>query len=159
MTAAYGNSAGVPPRCSLVSREDADAAARVDEACHSAIVGRRAARLVAEWGKRLRLTEAELQILWRLSSSPVGGLDQTALANALAFSPAQISASVERLRARGCVCPTATVADRRRRHWQLADAGRELLQRLTITASPPTRPQGQASPSVLGADGGREAAA
>jgi DNA-binding MarR family transcriptional regulator len=135
----------------LAAHEEGETAAHIEAMCVTAIHGRRAARVVAEWAKRIGLTEAELQLLWRLRSALSGGIDQTALASALAFSPAQISASVERLKDHGCVSPVSSAADRRRRHWQLSTAGRELLdQMLVVVALQRREPNG---------DGGREVAA
>jgi DNA-binding MarR family transcriptional regulator len=105
---------------------------------------------VAEWSKRFGLSEAEFQLLWWLRSAPDDGFDQTALASALAFSPAQISASVERLRAQGHIAPTRPVADRRRHHWQLSATGRELIDQMLVAVTLLRR-------EVNG--GGREAAA
>jgi DNA-binding MarR family transcriptional regulator len=119
----------------LAAPEVGAATAHVDRTCAAAMSGRRAARQIAEWAKRFGLTEAELQILWQLRSAPNGGLDQTALANSLAFSPAQISASVERLRAEDRICPIGTVADRRRHHWRLSAAGSELINHVLVAAA------------------------
>ncbi len=102
----------------------------VDRTCDAAVTGRRAARTLAEWSKRFRLTEAEFQLLWRLRAAPKEGIDQTTLANALAFSPAQISASVERLREQGWICSGNAASDRRRHHWQLSATGCELLEKM-----------------------------
>jgi DNA-binding MarR family transcriptional regulator len=108
-----------------------DAAIRqVDRPCRTAIDGRRAVRALADWSKRFGLSEAEFQVLWRLRSAPADGLDQTSLSQTLAFSAAQISATVERLRARGWICEGSTLGDRRRHHWLLAGSGRELLEQL-----------------------------
>jgi DNA-binding MarR family transcriptional regulator len=132
--------------------------AHVDGTCSVAIRGRRAARVVAEWAKRFGLTEAELQLLWRLRTAPDAGLDQTTLADALAFSPAQISASVERLRSRGLICAT-TSSDRRRRYWQLSAAGRELLEQIArVVMSQHCQTEGELSAYASGAND-REAAA
>jgi DNA-binding MarR family transcriptional regulator len=132
--------------------------AHVDRACLSAIGGRRAARAVAEWAKRFGLTEAEFQILWRLRSAPDDGFNQTSLAGALAFSPAQISASVERLRAHGHICPSISVTDRRRHLWRLSAAGRELLDQILVAMTLLRCQPGNESKIDLGG-GGREAAA
>jgi DNA-binding MarR family transcriptional regulator len=112
-----------------------DRVGHVDRTCRTAIGGRRAARALAEWARRFGLTEAELQLLWRLRSAPQEGLDQTALAAALAFSPAQISASVERLRAQAWICARGAVGDRRRHHWQLSTRGRELIDKMLSAAA------------------------
>jgi DNA-binding MarR family transcriptional regulator len=112
----------------VFARRQSEIAPYVDRTCTIAIRGRSAARLVAEWAKQSGLTEAELQLLWRLRSAPAEGFDQTALASALEFSPAQISASVERLRARGHICPSEAARDRRRRRWHLSVTGRDVLE-------------------------------
>jgi DNA-binding MarR family transcriptional regulator len=62
-----------------------------------------------------------------LRASATEGIDQTQLARELSFSPAQISASIERLRVQGRVCLCDGRGDRRRRRWQLSASGRELL--------------------------------
>jgi DNA-binding MarR family transcriptional regulator len=142
----------------LIAHAERYTIAQVDHACTVAIGGRRAARTIAEWSKRLGLTEAEFQILWRLRLAPNAGFDQTSLANALAFSPAQISASIERLRANGRICPTGTIADRRRHHWQLSATGCELLEQMLVAAKLlQCKPGGEAQSDLSG--GCREAAA
>jgi DNA-binding MarR family transcriptional regulator len=104
------------------------------------------------------VVQAISQILWRLRLAPNTGFDQTSLANALAFSPAQISASIERLRAKGRICPTSSVADRRRHHWQLSETGCELLDQMLIAATLlRCQPGGEAQSDLSG--GCREAAA
>lgn len=109
-------------------------AAQVTCLCGVATTGRRASRVIAKWVKRFELSEAEFQLLWRLSSAPVNGLDQTALSKTLAFSPAQISSTVERLRARGWICARGDTADRRRNHWLLTNVGQERLISILIAA-------------------------
>ncbi len=111
------------------------AAEHVDRTCHVAIVGRRASRALAAWAKPFGLSEAELQLLWQLGSSSSDGLDQTALAKALAFSPAQISACVERLSANAWICARAAGGDRRRNLWQLSEQGGILLDQMAATAA------------------------
>ena len=135
MTATYGNLDDRDRTRRIALRSHNDAVGHVDRTCRTAVGGRRAVRALAEWGKRFGLTEAELQLLWRLRSAPQDGLDQTALASALAFSPAQISASVERLRAQGWVCASSAIGDRRRHHWQLSATGRELLDQMLNAAT------------------------
>jgi DNA-binding MarR family transcriptional regulator len=53
----------------------------------------------------------------------------------LACSPAQISATVERLRAQGQICALAGSADRRRHRWQLSPSGQELVDRMLADAT------------------------
>jgi DNA-binding MarR family transcriptional regulator len=81
------------------------------------------------------LSEAEFQLLWRLRTAADDGIDQTALAKSLAFSAAQISASVERLRARGWIVSQSANGDRRRHQWQLSAAGLALVLQM-IAAAP-----------------------
>jgi DNA-binding MarR family transcriptional regulator len=107
---------------------------RVDQACHTAISGRRASRALAEWAKRFGLSEAEFQVLWRLRTPAGLSLDQTALAAELAFSPAQISATVERLKLRGWICAVGAAGDRRRHLWHLTAVGQEVVAQLLKTA-------------------------
>ncbi|MCI0334635.1 MAG: MarR family winged helix-turn-helix transcriptional regulator [Planctomycetes bacterium] len=130
MTATDGNSGDFAPVRASDARGHDAVVGHVDQTCSAASTGRRAARALAEWSKRFRLTEAEFQLLWRLRAAPGEGIDQTTLANALAFSPAQISASVERLRAKGWVSASSATGDRRRHHWQLSATGRELLNNM-----------------------------
>jgi DNA-binding MarR family transcriptional regulator len=110
-------------------------AEQVDRTCQLAIVGRRASRALAAWAKPFGISEAELQLLWQLGSSSDDGLDQTALARALAFSPAQICACVERLSAHAWICARAASGDRRRNLWQLSEHGRKLLDQMAATAA------------------------
>jgi len=135
LTATDGNLGDCDPARGIALRAHDDAVGHVDHTCLTAVCGRRAARALAEWAKRFGLTEAELQLLWRLRSAPQDGLDQTALATALAFSPAQISASVERLRAQAWICARGATGDRRRHHWQLSITGRELLDTMVSAAA------------------------
>ena len=80
-----------------------------------AIEGRRAGRMIAAWAKAFDLSEPELQLLWCLRQELGDGVDQTTISTRLAFSPAQVSAMVERLRAHGLIIQRLTVGDRRRR--------------------------------------------
>jgi DNA-binding MarR family transcriptional regulator len=103
--------------------------------CKSAIGGRRAARALAEWAQRFALSEAEFHVLWRLRAAAAEGLDQTTLAGELAFSPAQVSATVERLRARDFIVQQAAPQDRRRHLWRLSVGGAELLGQMVEAAA------------------------
>jgi DNA-binding MarR family transcriptional regulator len=123
VTATQDNSAG---------RNSAD---RVDQACAAAANGRRAARALSEWTRRFGLTEAEFQLLWRLRLAPADGLNQTALAVALAFSAAQVSAVVEHLRQRALIGERGATGDRRRHHWQLTADGLVLLNQMLESAA------------------------
>jgi DNA-binding MarR family transcriptional regulator len=142
------------------AQAEAETVAHVDQTCLSAIGGRRAARALAYWAKRFGLGEAEFQLLWRLRSAPADGFDQTALATTLAFSPAQISASVERLRAQGWICSNGSIADRRRRHWKLSEAGLELIDQMLVAATLlRSQGEGRTPPTDHFGRSGREAAA
>lgn len=160
LTARGGKFGDGNPVRGLSPHTEAATIARVDGACSTAIRGRRAARVVAEWAKRLELTEAEFQLLWRLRTAPGAGLDQTALAGELAFSPAQISASVERLRIQELVCATGSATDRRRRHWRLSGLGHALVGQMLVAETPRHDQAGnERSIEELNGDGGRETAA
>ena len=101
-----------------------DATSSLERACSAAADGRRAARALGQWCDRFALGEPEFQVLWTLRDLAGGGFDQTMLARRLAYSPAQVSATVERLRARGCIAQQAIEGDRRRNLWCLSDAGK-----------------------------------
>jgi len=58
-----------------------------------------------------------------LRSGDGGGFDQTTLARRLAYSTAQVSATVEKLRARGWISQQASGGDRRRNLWRLSADG------------------------------------
>jgi DNA-binding MarR family transcriptional regulator len=159
LTAQDGNSGDVVPMRGVTVHEEGDTVEHVDRTCLMAVHGRRAARVVAEWAKRFGLSEPEFQLLWRLRSAPVDGCNQTALAASLAFSPAQISASVERLRALGYLCLSQSSTDRRRRQWQLSSAGRERLDQVLLAAALQRSQPDCASASDMIGGGCREAAA
>jgi DNA-binding MarR family transcriptional regulator len=135
LTAISGNSGDRCVDGDRKGRAASDDASRLERTCRSAIAGRRAARAIAEWARQFELSEAEAQLLWRLRTAPDSGIDQTALAKSLAFSAAQISASVERLRTRGWVTSRSAIGDRRRHHWQLSDAGVSLLSKMEAAAA------------------------
>ena len=103
---------------------------RVDGACLMAIEGRRAGRMIAAWAKSFDLSEPELQLLWCLRQEPGDGFDQTTIAQRLAFSPAQVSAMVERLRLSGLIMQRLTVGDRRRHQWRLSGDGQAIVDQL-----------------------------
>jgi DNA-binding MarR family transcriptional regulator len=106
----------------------------VARTCETAIDGRRAIRTLGQWSARVQLSEPELQILWLLHEAAGGGVDQTTLATRLAFSPAQVSACVEKLRVRGCISHHEAAGDRRRHLWQLAANGSNALQNFVQVA-------------------------
>jgi DNA-binding MarR family transcriptional regulator len=107
---------------------------RLEQVCQTAIVGRRAVRQLSQWSERFELSESELQILSCLSRSAALGVDQTTLAAGLAFSAPQVSACVEKLRARGLILHHEARGDRRRRLWQLSEDGFALLQQIMKAA-------------------------
>ena len=85
---------------------------------------------MARWCKQYGLSEPEFQVLWQLHILNGGGTDQSTLAKGLALSPAQVSATVERLRAEGWTAQQPMPRDRRRRFWQLSAEGRTVLQQM-----------------------------
>jgi DNA-binding MarR family transcriptional regulator len=107
---------------------------RLEHVCQTAIVGRRAVRQLSQWSERFELSESELQILSCLGGSIGSGVDQTTLATGLAFSPPQVSACVEKLRARGLIVHHEARGDRRRRLWQLTADGIAILQQVVRVA-------------------------
>jgi DNA-binding MarR family transcriptional regulator len=107
----------------------------VEQACRAVLEGRRGARILARWCKPFGLSEPEFQVLWRLHSAAGSGTDQSTLAKLLVLSPAQVSTTIERLRARGWIVQQAMPHDRRRRLWQLAVDGRALLERMLAGAT------------------------
>jgi DNA-binding MarR family transcriptional regulator len=107
---------------------------RVGITCRTAVDGRRAIRALAEWAQQFELAEPEFQVLWCLRWGPADGLDQTTLAKRLACSPAQVSATVERLRSRGWISQHQLPDDRRRNLWQLSAGGNDLLEKMVTAA-------------------------
>ena len=110
------------------------AVARIGFTCRTAVGGRGAVRALAEWARRFNLSEPEFQILWCLRSPALEGLDQSTLARRLAYSPAQVSATVERLRAAGWIVQRQAQRDRRRHLWQLSETGRNHLNEMLAAA-------------------------
>lgn len=108
----------------------------IERICHAVIDGRRAARILTKWVKRFALTEPEFQLLWRLRQTNCKGLDQTTLAEQLALSTAQVSASVERLRGQGWISQLQATGDRRRNLWHLTPDGESFLADMLATADP-----------------------
>jgi DNA-binding MarR family transcriptional regulator len=106
-----------------------DAAVRcLDKLCQSAIDGRYAVRDLLPYLQRYSLGEPDLQVLWSLRNEPPTGLDQTTLAGQLAYSAAQVSATVEKLRKRGLLSNHESPGDRRRRLWKLSADGQSLIR-------------------------------
>jgi DNA-binding MarR family transcriptional regulator len=107
---------------------------RFQRTCHAAIDGRRAARLLASWSNRFGLGEPDLQVLWTLRRAAPASLDQSTLAGRLVISPAQVSATVERLRAGKWIEQSPNLADRRRNLWHLTADGQRMLERILAAA-------------------------
>jgi DNA-binding MarR family transcriptional regulator len=119
------------------ARHSVDAAGdQLERVCQTAIDGRRAVRLLARWAERFQLSESELQILSCLCAVVGPGVDQTTLATQLALSPPQVSACVEKLRARGLILACEARGDRRRRLWQSSAIGSGVLQEIAQADSP-----------------------
>jgi DNA-binding MarR family transcriptional regulator len=107
---------------------------RLRTTCRTAADGRRATRALADWAQHFELGEPDFQVLWCLRGSGACGLDQISLAKLLACSPAQVSATVERLRARGCISQRQSPGDRRRNLWQLTASGSQLIDHMLNAA-------------------------
>ena len=107
---------------------------RLEHVCQTAIDGRRAVRKLAQWAERFQLSESELQIIWSLCGVIGPGIDQTTLAAQLALSPPQVSACVEKLRARGLIVICEARGDRRRRLWQSSARGSSVMQEIVQAA-------------------------
>jgi DNA-binding MarR family transcriptional regulator len=106
---------------------ESDARGEVGRACNIAADGRRAVRALGQWCQRFEITEPEFQVLWCLRNEANGGFDQTTLARWLAYSPAQVSSTVERLRTRGWIAQQIVDGDRRRNMWRLTASGGSLV--------------------------------
>jgi DNA-binding MarR family transcriptional regulator len=114
-----------------IRADDADIVGRL---CCASIEGRRAAKMLGALSKQLALTEPEFEILWCLRNAECGGMDQTTLAGRLVFSPAQVSACVEKLRVRGLIICHDVPGDRRRHLWALTGKATELLKQAVLAA-------------------------
>lgn len=156
LSAAFARQGRLALTAPIATRDDALSA--LDQACRRVIDGRRAARVLAAWTRRFELGEAEILTLWWLSST-AGGVDQTTLAQQLALSPAQISATVERLRARGQIVQDVSRGDRRRHVWQLSAEGRRLLDDALTLPRAVGRQAPAQPPSALPPESTQEAAA
>jgi DNA-binding MarR family transcriptional regulator len=131
---------------------------RVSTTCLTAADGRRAIRALTEWARPFELAEPEFQVLCCLRWS-ADGLDQTTLARRLACSPAQVSATVERLRLRGSIAQHQMPGDRRRNLWQLTAEGSALLDRMFAAAGYLPRWESTENPAQTAIPQSREAAA
>jgi DNA-binding MarR family transcriptional regulator len=138
---------------------DGAAYARVETTCQTVVNGRRAARILGGWSELLQLTEPEVQILWCLRDAATQGVDQTTLATQLAFSPALISACVEKLRARDLITNCGAPGDRRRRLWQLTAGGCDSLQKIVEAAGQALQADSSAAKNTNATRASREAAA
>ncbi len=154
MTAANSGYLGEVP----ISVTADDAARRVGLTCRTAVDGRRAARAINDWARRFALGEPEFQVLWRLGTCSQVGLDQTSLAKSLACSPAQVSAVVERLQARGWIQQRPEIQDRRRHLWQLSPKGQSLVAEMLSAAGYLEFPAEATEQSAPASDERREAA-
>jgi len=123
------------PATDTARGQPATADARVVERiCRAVVDGRRFSRALAHWCKRFGLSEPEFQVLRWLHEAAGSGTDQSTLAKGLALSPAQVSATVERLRTQGWIAQQSRPHDRRRNFWQLSDGGRSLVERMLADA-------------------------
>ena len=112
-------------------------ASELNLACRAIVDGRRAARALACWMRQFELSEPEFLVLWCLRGTASAGLDQSTIAENLALSPAQVSATVERLRIRGCIAREEVSGDRRRHLWRLSASGCALLATIYFDAEGP----------------------
>lgn len=103
---------------------------QVEHLVQTAADGRRAGKALSAWTRRFHVSEAEFQLLWLLRTSAQVGRTQTTLARELAFSPAQVSVVVERMRERGWIFQHRAAGDRRQHLWCLSLSGRSLLEEM-----------------------------
>ena len=75
----------------------------------SAADGRRAARALAQWCERFELSEPEFQVLWCLRDASGERVRSDDVGQTAGIFPAQVSATVERLRARGWISQHAAL--------------------------------------------------
>ena len=120
-----------------------EAAQHIERTCRAVVGGRRAARVLTSWSRQFDLNEPDFQVLWTLRLVAPECLDQATLAGRLVLSPAQVSATVERLRARSWIVRTPSWNDRRRNLWQLTIQGQRTLERILAEAE--RLPHGQAA--------------
>jgi DNA-binding MarR family transcriptional regulator len=90
--------------------------------------GRALRRLLADEAAAVGLSDVELLVVWLCDEGP--GLAQVELAHEVGISPAQMSATVERLRQRGLIAVQRSALDRRRQVWRTTDGGRQALAAL-----------------------------
>jgi len=101
---------------------------RLEAMCRSIAAGRTLARQLAVALRDYQLSEAEFRLLWLLSEVTERGTEQNVLAKRLGLSPAQVSATVEKLRGQQVIALVVDPADRRRKLWQLTPSGSKRLQ-------------------------------
>jgi DNA-binding MarR family transcriptional regulator len=120
----------------------------VDAMCRAIVAGKLATRHLGAWVLPLGLGEAEFRLLWALANPANGAagrpLDQSAIVEELAASPAQVSGLVERLRSQGLIQAGPVGGDRRRQAWRLTTAGDQAVSRVlsvvTAVGIPPLAP-------------------
>ena len=108
---------------------------RVDILCQLIAAGRTAARQLASALKSHQVREGEFRLLWLLrcvwqTSNLPDSPSQTELAAQLGQSTAQVSATVEQLRAQGVIAPIHSAGDRRCQAWELTPAGSALVEKI-----------------------------
>lgn len=101
----------------------------LEQLCQTVVDGRRAGRSLAGLCKQFSLSEAEFEVLWCIRLTGGHGIDQATIASRLLLSPAQVSATVERLRSKNWIAQRSVAHDRRRHLWQLSEAGAQLVER------------------------------
>ena len=85
------------------------------------------------WTERLpEVTKPQYAVLRAVAAEP--GSDQATVGRRAAVDKATLVPLLDRLAQRGLVHRTADVTDRRRRHLDLTDTGRELLAQITPVA-------------------------
>jgi DNA-binding MarR family transcriptional regulator len=107
-------------------------------------IARRLGAMVERQLHAVGLSEPAAALLWACATAPAEGLDQRALADRLAVSPAQVSVQVERLARRGFLQCHMAEGDRRRRLWQFTPDGAALWADLRETCRLPAQQRGAA---------------
>lgn len=108
---------------------------RVDTLCQLIAAGRTAARQLASALQSRQVSEGEFRLLWllrqiRQTSCSSDSASQAELAAQLGQSTAQVSGSVEQLRAQGVIALIPSAGDRRRQSWELTAAGSTLVEEI-----------------------------
>ena len=116
---------------------------RIDRVCRCIATGRALARQLAAALRKHDYGETEFRLLWLLRErsdiSAAASTEQSALAEQLGISPAQVSAIVEKLRTQRAITPVTDRKDRRRQLWQLTASGREGFEAIVAAVGPLTR--------------------